>query len=127
MYEPFLSAALAIGAKPVVKPYDSIAPKFLVDCDFTYRPWADQHRQAVTDFAAAYNRASAYVNAHYRELFPMISQFSHIPVDVLSNLRFAEIATTLDPGMIQPVINAAAKYKVIPSAFPAKELIFTTG
>ena len=27
--------------------------------------------------------------------------------------------------MIQPVINAAAKYHVIPRAFPAKELIFS--
>lgn len=125
MYEPFLSAALAEGAKPIVKPYDSVGPKFLVDVCFTYRPWADQHRAAVTAFTTAYNRASIYVNAHYRDLYPMISQFSHIPLDVLANMRFAEIATSLDPAMIQPVINAAAKYGVIPRAFPARELIFS--
>jgi ABC-type nitrate/sulfonate/bicarbonate transport system substrate-binding protein len=124
VYDPFLSAALAIGAKPIAKPYDSIGPKFLVDCDFAYRPWAEQHPQAVFDFASAYNRASGYVNTHYRELYPMVSQFSHIPVDVLAHMQYAEIATTVDPGMIQPVINAAAKYHVIPRAFPATELIF---
>jgi ABC-type nitrate/sulfonate/bicarbonate transport system substrate-binding protein len=124
LYDPFLSAALAVGAKPIAKPYDSIAPNFLIDCDFTYRPWAEQHRQAVFAFAGAYTRASGYVNTHYRELYPMVSQFSHIPVDVLANMQFAEIATTLEPGMIQPVINAAAKYHVIPRAFPATELIF---
>jgi len=125
VYDPFLSAVLAVGAKPIVKPYDSIAPKFLVDCDFVHRPWAEQHRQAVSDFAGAYNRASGYVNSHYRELYPMVSQFSHIPVDVLAHMQYAEIASTVDPGMIQPVINAAAKYHVIPRAFPATELIFS--
>jgi ABC-type nitrate/sulfonate/bicarbonate transport system substrate-binding protein len=124
VYDPFLSAVLAVGAKPIAKPYDSIAPKFLVDCDFAYRPWAEQHRQAVSDFAAAYNRASSYANTHYRELYPMVSQFSHIPVDVLANMQYAEVATTVDPAMIQPVINAAAKYHVIPRAFSARELIF---
>jgi NitT/TauT family transport system substrate-binding protein len=123
VYDPFLSAALAIGAKAIVKPYDSIAPKFLVDCDFAYRPWAEQHRQAVAGFAGIYSRASSYVNAHYRELYPMVSQFSHISVDVLANMQYTDIATTLDPGMIQPVINAAAKSHV-PQAFPAAELIF---
>ena len=124
VYDPFLSAVLAIGAKPIAKPFDSVASKFLVDCDFVYGPWAEQHPQAVLAFSGAYNRASVYVNSHYHELYPMVSQFSHIPVDVLANMQYAEIATALDPEMIQPVINAAAKYRVIPRAFPATELIF---
>jgi hypothetical protein len=31
--------------------------------------------------------------------------------------------TSLDPKLIQPLIDAAAKYKVIPQAFPATALL----
>jgi hypothetical protein len=40
-------------------------------------------------------------------------------------MQIVQIASTLDPALIQPIINAAAKYKVIHQAFPAKELIFS--
>jgi hypothetical protein len=32
-------------------------------------------------------------------------------------------ATALDPKLIQPMIDACAKYKVIPAAFDAKDMI----
>ena len=35
-------------------------------------------------------------------------------------------ATTGDPGLIQPLINSAAKYNNISRAFPAKEAYFGT-
>lgn len=124
IYEPFLSAALAQGARSVAKPYDSIAPMFQVVAWFAYRPWAEPHRAAVAAFTTVLGRGAAYGNAHYRELIPMISQFSHIPTDVLSKMQFAPTAPSLDPAMIQPVINAAAKYHAIPRSYPAKELIF---
>jgi len=125
LYEPFLTAALSQGGRPIGTPYASIAPAFMVVGWFAYGPWADSHRDAVTAFATVLNRGAAYTNAHYRDLIPMISQYSHIPTDALAKMQFATIASSLDPAMIQPVINAAAKYHVIPRAFPAKELIFS--
>lgn len=125
IYEPFRTAALGQGARSLGKPYDSIAPKFLVVGWFAYRPWADPRRPAVNALAGVINRSSQYVNAHYQEMLPMIAQLSHIPEDALAKMRYAVVATSLDPALIQPVINMAAKYKVIPAAFPAKELIFS--
>jgi NitT/TauT family transport system substrate-binding protein len=125
MYEPFLSGALAQGARPIGVPYAALAPKFMIVAWFAYGPWAQTHREAVAAFVSVINRAAAYANAHARELIPLISGFSHIPEDVLATMQIVQIASTLDPALIQPIINAAAKYKVIPQAFPAKELIFS--
>jgi NitT/TauT family transport system substrate-binding protein len=124
MYEPFLSGALAQGARPIGVPYAALAPKFMIVAWFAYRPWAEAHRETVAALVSVLTRAAAYANAHARELIPMISSFSHIPEDVLATMQIVQIAPTLDPALIQPIINAAAKYKVIPQAFPAKELIF---
>jgi NitT/TauT family transport system substrate-binding protein len=125
IYDPFLSAAVAQGARPIAVPYTSIAPKFLVEVWFAFGPWTQTHRAAVAAFATVINRGSAYANTHYRELIPMVSDFSHIPPDVLAKMQFAAIAPSLDPALIQPVINLAAKYHVIPRAFAAKDLIFS--
>jgi hypothetical protein len=35
----------------------------------------------------------------------------------------ATYGTSLDPALIQPVIEAAAKFKLIPAPFDARELI----
>lgn len=124
MYEPFLSGALAQGARPIGVPYAALAPKFMIVAWFAYGPWAQTHREAVATLVGVLNRAGAYANAHARELIPMISGYSHIPEDVLATMQIVQIASSLDPALIQPIINAAAKYKIIPQAFPAKELIF---
>jgi hypothetical protein len=38
-------------------------------------------------------------------------------------MQRAQFALTLDPAMLQPVIDVSARYKVIPQAFPASEII----
>jgi hypothetical protein len=43
--------------------------------------------------------------------------------ETISHMTRTEIGTTLDPRELQPVIDAAAKYKLIASAFPAREMI----
>ena len=125
MYEPFLSGALAQGARSIGVPYSALAPKFMIVAWFAFGPWAQAHRSAVAAFAAVSVRAAAYANTHGRELIPMISSYSHIPEDTLATMQIVQIASSLDPALIQPVINGAAKYKAIPKAFPAKELIFS--
>jgi NitT/TauT family transport system substrate-binding protein len=125
LYEPFLSGALAQGARSLGVPYSALAPKFMIVAWFSFGPWALAHRSTVAAFARVIARASAYANTHGRELIPMISGYSHIPEETLATMQIVQIAASLDAALIQPVINGAAKYKVIPQVFPAKELIFS--
>lgn len=124
IYDPFVSAAKEQGARLLGKPLDSIAPHFLVAAWFAYRPWADAHREIVNTFTATINRGTAYVNAHQQEILPMIAGYTHIPLETLRKMAFPPTPTTLSTAAIQPVIDAAAKYKAIRAAFPAKDLLF---
>jgi len=55
-----------------------------------------------------------------------VSSFSHVALDVLRTGVYSPIPPNgLDPALIQPVIDAAAKYHMIPRAFSAKEFIFS--
>jgi NitT/TauT family transport system substrate-binding protein len=124
IYEPFVSAAVAQGARAIAKPYDSVAQNFIIAAWVAYAPWAAAHRDAVIAFAGVLNRGARYANEHYSELIPMISDFSKMPQDVLGKLAYPTVPATLAVPLIQPVIDAAAKYKAIPASFSARDFIF---
>jgi NitT/TauT family transport system substrate-binding protein len=124
VYEPFVSAAVAQGARSIAKPYDSVALNFMIAAWVAYGPWASAHRDAVLAFASVLNRGSQYANAHYQELIPMISTFSKMQPEVLTKLAYPTVSPTLATSLIQPVIDAAAKYHAIPASFRAKDFIF---
>jgi NitT/TauT family transport system substrate-binding protein len=125
-FEPFQTAILAAGGRIIGKPYDSVAADFMVTCYCTTAAWASEHHAAAIKFAQAINLASPYVNRHYDELIPMISAFSKIPVETLAKLPPPSISPSLSRANVQPVIDAAAKYHLIPASFPARD-IFVPG
>jgi NitT/TauT family transport system substrate-binding protein len=125
-YEPFQTATLAAGGRIIGKPYDSVGAEFLVTCYCTTAAWASEHHDAAMKFAQAINAVSPYVNRHYDELVPMISAFSKIPVETLRKLAPPSIPPSLSKAHIQPIIDGAAKYHLIPASFPARD-IFVPG
>lgn len=126
VYDPFRSEALSNGGHMIGSPYVSIAPSFLVTAFFAYRPWVEAHRAATEAFVSVYTRGAAYSNIHHDELLPLVSSFAHVPLEVLRRETYAPVPPNgLDAALIQPVIDAAAKYHAIPRSFPAKEFIFS--
>jgi hypothetical protein len=51
-----------------------------------------------------------------------LSKFSKVDADVIARSHRIGYAA-LDPKYVQPVIDILAKYKAIPAAFDAKEII----
>ena len=125
IYEQYLSAAKDKGARVLAKTYDAIAPYFLEAAWFTIMPYATAHRSAILQFAAVLNRGAQYYDTHYDELVPMVSDFSKISASTLQRMTRGDVPTALTSAMIQPVIDAAAKYHAIANSFPAKDFIFS--
>jgi NitT/TauT family transport system substrate-binding protein len=124
--EPVLTSAAASGrTRMLAAPYGSIAKRFIVDNFFASATWLAGHRETALRFADVMRRATAYTNAHYGDMLPVIASYTSISPDVLLKMRQIKGAQALGPDQIQPVIDAAAKYGEIPSAFPAAEMIFT--
>lgn len=124
LYDPYLGAALAQGAKAIAKPYDFIAPTFLISAWFVSNQWAAQHRDAALAFDKVLEQVTPYINTHYDDLLPMISKFTGVSVENLAKLPKAIVPTSMRSVVLQPVIDAAVHFKAIPTAFKAQDIIF---
>jgi NitT/TauT family transport system substrate-binding protein len=124
--EPILGAAVASGkVRILARTFDAIAPRFMFTAWVAMRPFADKNRSAVESFARAVRESAAYTNAHHAETVEDISKFTGIDSAVVRRMARTEGATSLEPSLIQPVIDLAAHYKDIPARFDAHDLIWS--
>jgi NitT/TauT family transport system substrate-binding protein len=120
--EPFVPAARKT-CRQIGKPYDAIAPRFLVAGYFATEDWARKHVDVVRRFQQAMRLAADWANANQdRSGEILVARAKLNPADVKQMVR-EQYQERLDLDLIQPVIDAAAKYGGIPH-FPASELIF---
>lgn len=122
--EPVLSAAVATGAIKVLDyPYGAVAPRFDGADYFTTLDWAAKHRDALERFERVNRDANAYVSAHETETNPVLAAAAGIDPAVLARAAHPVRPAFLTSAELQPLIDAAARYKFIPKPFPASELI----
>jgi NitT/TauT family transport system substrate-binding protein len=126
VFEPFFSSMVASGkARVMAYPYDTIAKRFPDTLMFANAAWANDHKELVEKFLKATAEAAAYVAAHERETFPLLAAFLKLdPATVPANQHLPGRSVSLTAAELQPVIDAAAKYKAIPKDFPAQDIIF---
>lgn len=123
LYDPFLGAALAQGAKVIANPYDNISTNFLISAWFVSNQWAADHRDAALAFARVLEQVTPYVSAHYDELLPLVSKNIGVSVETLAKTPKSIVGTSLRPDQVQPVIDTAVHFKAIPTAFKAQEVM----
>jgi len=124
--EPQLTAALETGKFRVLAPtYSAIAEHFVYATYFANADWADANKDAVRRWVRTTYAAAAYTNTHHFETEALVAEFTKIPVEIIRKIARGSGSVSSDPSLIQPAIQAAAKYKFIPREFSAKELYFT--
>jgi NitT/TauT family transport system substrate-binding protein len=121
---PTLAQALASGQFRILgRPFDAIGKRFLIAVWFSSRDYIARNTDAVRRFNDGFAQAAAYTNTHHAETVAMLAAYAHLEPAVIGAMTRTTSALHLDPKDLQPVIDAAAKYKVIPKAFPAAELM----
>ena len=128
LLEPVLTAAKDTGKVRVLAPgFDAIAPRFCIGVFVANSDWAAKHADIVKAWLRVTYEAGTYCNAHKAETAPMMSEVTKIPLPLFQRMNRAECGTTAtaDPAYLQPLVEAAAKYKQVPRAFPAREMYFT--
>jgi NitT/TauT family transport system substrate-binding protein len=126
IYEPVLSAVMATGrARIIGYPYDAIGKRFSSALLFAPRAWADEHRELVQRFLRVVGDACVYVSAHENEMGPASAAFGGVDAALIAKMKHTGRQVTIAPADIQPVIDTAAKYHVIPKAFPANDIIWS--
>jgi NitT/TauT family transport system substrate-binding protein len=122
--EPVLQRALDSGKVSVLGyPFDAIAPRFMYTAWFTTTDWAARNAAQTLAFNRAMRDASTYANTHKPQTVDLLADLTAIPAAEIAKMTRAEYGSVLDPKLIQPVIDACARYKVIPASFDATDLI----
>lgn len=122
--EPNHTHALASGTvRSIAKPYDAIAKHFMISAWYSTMTWVAAHPEAAKRFGAVMAQASAYADAHWSEMLPLVSEFTKVPVEELRGFVPDAFGTAVAAANVQPMIDVAARFKVIDRPFPAGEII----
>ena len=126
MLYPALAEATSSGKVRVVSvPYDAIAPFFVLSGWFTTSDYAAKHPDVIRKFVDVMYRAAAFANSHPADTAQMMSDLTKVPMSIYATMSRVGAATATNPRDWQPLIDAAAKYGVIPHAFTAKDFIWS--
>lgn len=123
VFEPAFTAALNGGARIGAHVYDAIGKHYIGAAMFANTAWVANHRDAIDRFNRVLLEADQYVSAHESATIPLIAQFVGIDPAVLLKMHHPGRATYLVASEVQPLIDLAAKYKIIAKDFPAQQMI----
>ncbi len=124
--EPILGNAIESGkVKILARTFDAIGPRFMFTAWVAMKPWADANRAACEAFRKVVLETAAYGNKNPDKTVDAIAKFTLLEPSDVKKMARTQAATSLDPALIQPVIDIAARYKDIPARFEAKELIWS--
>jgi NitT/TauT family transport system substrate-binding protein len=125
LYPPLAEAMSSGKVRAVSAPYDAIAPFFVLSGWFTTTDYAAKHPDVIRTFVRVMYDAAKFANGHPGDTAPMMSDLTKVPMSIYQTMPRVGAATSTNPRDWQPLIDAAAKYGVIPHAFPAKAFIWS--
>lgn len=125
--DPNLSAAVASGSCKIVGlPLDVFGKQYVATAFVTTPSFAAANVATLARFRRALSDGSAYADAHQEQILPLLATFTGIEQSKLAAMTHVVVGTLpllRNPAMFQPMIDAALKYKTIPSGFRYTELI----
>jgi NitT/TauT family transport system substrate-binding protein len=124
--EPFLDAARANGSRVLSYGYDAIAKHFLLTAWTSTPEWTQAHGDVVKRFASVMHETAVWANAHPAESGVILARYTKIDPAVVATMARYRFAEQMSPDLLQPLIDASAKYNGF-RTFPAHELFYTPG
>jgi NitT/TauT family transport system substrate-binding protein len=114
--QPFLKQGLDSGrVKLLGYSASAIAPRFMMTSWFARDDWAAKNPALAAAFVRVMHDASIYSNAHHAETVPMLARFLSVqPQDIAQMGERVTLGTALTPALMKPLVDAAARYKVMP-------------
>lgn len=121
--DPNATDLLATGrTRPFAKAFDAIGKQFLIGGWFAKTDWIAANADAVRKFVAVMRESANWANqpANFKASAAILEKYTKVAVGNANRVAYAE---RLDPALIQPSIDVAAKYKILQASFPASQII----
>lgn len=100
---------------------DVFGDNYLIGGWFSTVDWARKNGEAIRRFNAVMERAAKWANEHHRESAQLLEKAIKVKVGDAYRVPFLG---RLEPALVQPEIDVAARYKVIKASFPGSEIIY---
>jgi NitT/TauT family transport system substrate-binding protein len=123
-HEPFPSAALAKGVVRVLaNPWSGVIGKFLIASWFASEKWLQKNKQTAQAFIAALNRGIDAVGADPKGSRDAIAKWTGLKPDLAGKIPLPVFERGVSEKDLQVTIDLTQKYKLIPRAFKARDVI----
>jgi NitT/TauT family transport system substrate-binding protein len=104
---------------------DAIGRRWEVAVVVAREDWIESNRPYVEKFVRVIHDANIYVGAHESEAAPLIKQFLGVDSAATQDAKHPIRSPYLTAAAIQPPIDMAARYNLIPKPFSASDIIST--
>ncbi len=121
--EPWLSSGRRRNAQVLAYAYDAVAPEFVVQLWYASADFFRNNTALVKRFAEVINETARWANTHQTESAQILARWSHADLATIAGMTRCRYATGLDPKLIDPVLAALYKYKMIDRPITAAELL----
>lgn len=119
--EPFYGAA-AKKFRVLFSGYSAISKHFLLNLWVATPAWARAHPDLVNRFVSVIHETAVWANSHHEQSGAILAKYSNIPADEIAAMVRSHYAEELTPAIMQPGIDASAKYNGF-ATFPASALL----
>jgi NitT/TauT family transport system substrate-binding protein len=119
MQEPYIGAA-GSRLRVLGKSYDAVAKQFMASAWFTTKTFAAKEPDLVRRFADGVTQAAAWAGANPEKAAAILEKWTSVKEPRIHTRN----ALRLDAALVQPVCDAALKYKMIDAPLDAKEFFW---
>ena len=124
---PAFTVAMSTGkVRLVANIWSAISPRILLVCWFSTTGWVERNRSVAERFGRVIAEAATYCNGHVAETVDDLVALSGLDRDLVVRMKRTFQTPTVKAAEIQPMIDGAAKYKMLSKSFPASEIIAET-
>jgi NitT/TauT family transport system substrate-binding protein len=122
MGEPFLSFS-DVDLRILGRPYDAIANEFYFGCWFANKDWLARNPALARRFGNALYDTARWCNTHPKETTTMLASHAKLDISWLQKIDRIGFARSLDQRLMNPILQQAYYYKVLPKQLSAADLI----
>jgi ABC-type nitrate/sulfonate/bicarbonate transport system substrate-binding protein len=118
--EPALGEALSAGhIRTFAKPYDALG-NIMIAGVFSTEEWALKHSDTIRRLQEAINQAAAWAVKNPQQAAVDLQKYTKAAISRVHEYH----APSLDPALIQPILDASFKYKLLTQPIDARDLIW---
>lgn len=119
--EPFLSSG-QLPLRILASIYNALAP-FYLGVWFTTKDWLTNNPATARKLVAAIYDTARWANTHQNETAELVAKYAKYNLDDVKRSTRTEYATSLDPALMDPVLDSAYRFNAISKPLRARDLI----